>query len=251
MVVPCVSLIFALGASAEDVDPAKMRSDLVGSVVALRQPLRGSEITFESDGKPIPPIQRGSFARDALFRIDDLKLEGTSLLLSCHRVILLARATGKGLEFFPTDEKTRIVVVFKSREADDVRVVLDGIFRKTVETESLVDKYGRAFTKDRDLEPDRPVYQCKLQPIARPEPYGPAGGRMVAKVIVNEHGEPEAIGILSAPRLKGNTKIFIATLWNWRFAPYLRNGKPTSCAATVSMRFENPMRGRLNCNHGC
>jgi hypothetical protein len=237
-----VIALIAASLCAEEIDPAKLKRDFAGSVVALRQPLRGSEITFQADGNPVPPIQRGTFGRDALFRIDDLKLDGRSLQLMCHRVILLARSDKQGIEFFPTDEKTRIVVVLASRDADRARAVLDGIFRRNVETEGLLTNYARAFTREGVLEPDRPVFACKAQPINRPAPYGAAGGRMVAKVIVNERGEPEAIGILSAPEKKGDTTIFIETLWNWRFAPYLKNGKPSSCSATVGMRFVNRMR---------
>lgn len=238
-------------ASAEDIDPAQMKHDLAGSVIALRQPLRGTELTFEADGKPVPPIQHGTFARDGLFRVDDLKVEGRTLQLSCRRVILLARSDAKGMEFFPTDEKTRIAVVLDSLDAIRTRLVLDGIFRRSVDTENLLFNYARAFTREGTLEPERPVYRCALQPINRPAPYGVAGGRMVAKVIVNEHGEPEAIGILSAPKKKGDATIFIETLWNWRFAPYLKNGHPASCTATIGMHFENPEKARLHCNNRC
>lgn len=237
-----VLALLVASSRADEIDPAKLKRDFAGSVIALRQPLRGSEITFTSDGQPVPPLQRGTFGRDALFRIDDLKLDGRSLQLTCRRVILLARSDKQGIEFFPTDEKTRIIVVLASRDADRARAVLDGIFRRNVETEGLLTNYARAFTREGILEPERPVFLCKAQPINRPAPYGAAGGRLVAKVIVNERGEPEAIGILSAPKKKGDTTIFIETLWNWRFAPHLKNGKPTSCSATVGMRFVNTQR---------
>jgi hypothetical protein len=233
-------LVLFASAGAEEVDSTQLKRAFAGSIVALRQPLRGSEISFESDGKPVPPIQRGTFAHDALFRIDDLRLEGRSLQLICHRVILFARTDSKGIEFFPTDEKARISIVLTSREADSTRRSLDGIFRHPNETSDLLTNYAHAFTHDGTLEPDRPVVRCQLQPIARPAPYGPAGGKMVAKVIVNEHGEPEAIGVISSPKSKGDTKIFVETLWNWRFAPYLKEGKPTACTATIGMKFEPP-----------
>jgi len=233
-------LVMVATVCAEEIDPERMRHDLVGSVVSLRQPLRGMEITFDSNGTPVPPVQRGSFARDGLFRIDDLKVEGRSLLLNCHRVLMLARADSRSLEFFPIDEKARIIVVLASRDADSARHVLDNVFRQVAETETLLGNYARAFGRDGILEPGRPVMRCKLQPINRPAPYGPASGRMVAKVIVNERGEPEAIGVVSAPKSKGDTKVFVETLWNWRFAPFLKNGKPTSCTATIGLHFENP-----------
>lgn len=239
-------LVLLASAGAEEVDPAQLKRALTGSIVALRQPLRGSEIAFESDGKPVPPIQRGTFAHDALFRIDDLKLEGRSLQLTCHRVILFARTTSTAIEFFPTDEKTRISIVLTSREAASTRRSLDGVFRHPNETSDLLTSYAHAFTHDGTLEPDRPVVRCQLQPIARPAPYGPAGGKMIAKVIVNEHGEPEAIGVISSPKSKGDTKIFVETLWNWRFAPHLKEGKPTACTATIGIRFDpRPPRPRL------
>ena len=76
---------FGVSADADTIDPAKLRHDLSGSVVALRQPLRGAEIVFRSDGEPEPPLQRGTFARDALLRIDDVRLDGARLQLSCRR----------------------------------------------------------------------------------------------------------------------------------------------------------------------
>jgi hypothetical protein len=229
-------------ASAEAVDPAKLRKDFAGSVIALRQPLRGSEITFQPDGSPVPPIQRGTFARDALLRIDDVRLAGSALLFECHRMILVARSTGKGVEFFPANDKTRIVVLLRSPEAGSVERVLDSVFRRSAETQGLLTDYARAFTRDGLLEPNRPVVRCTLQPLARPTLYGVANGRFVARVIVNEWGEPEAIGVLSAPKSKGDVKTFITTLWDWRFVPYQKNGKATACSGSIAIHFEPRLR---------
>jgi hypothetical protein len=81
-----------------------------------------------------------------------------------------------------------------------------------------------------------------LQPLARPTPYGVANGRFVARVIVNEWGEPEAIGVLSAPKSKGDVKTFITTLWDWRFVPYQKNGKATACSGSIAIHFEPRLR---------
>lgn len=228
--------------SAEQIDAAKLKRDFSGSVIALRQPLRGSEITFQPDGDPVAPIQRGTFARDALVRIDDLRLQGSTISFECHRMILLARATGKGVEFFPTSEKTRIVVFLPSRETVSVERTLDSVFRRSAETQGLLTDYARAFTRDGQLEADRPVVRCNLQPLARPTPYGVANGRFVARVIVNEWGEPEAIGVLSAPKSKSDLKTFIATLWDWRFLPHQKNGKATACAGSIAIHFVARLR---------
>jgi hypothetical protein len=229
-------------ASAEQIDTARLKKDFSGSVIALRQPLRGSEITFQPDGDATPPIQRGTFARDAFVRIDDVRLENSSLLFECHRMILIARATGKGVEFFPAREKTRIVVFLQSREAGSVERTLDSVFRRSAETQGLLNDYARAFTQDGLLESGRPVVRCNLQLLARPTPYGVANGRFVARVIINEWGEPEAIGVLSAPNSKNDLRTFIATLWDWRFVPQQRNGKATACAGSIAIHFEARLR---------
>lgn len=226
-----------VAASADAIDPTKLRHDFSGSVVALRQPLRGAEIVFHSDGAPEPPLVRGTFARDALLRIDDVRLEGARLQFSCHRVILMARASGQGIEFFPTAEKTRLFVNLPSIETTSAQHVLDSVFRSSKDTTEVLTNYARAFRQDGVLEHDRPVARCKLQPLARPTPYGPANGRFVARVIINERGEPEAIGVLNAPKSKSDEKTFIETLWEWRFVPYQNHGVPTACTATIAMRF--------------
>jgi len=229
-------------AHADAIDPIKLRHDLSGSVVALRQPLRGTEIVFRSDGAPEPPLVRGTFARDGLLRIDDVRLDGARLQFSCRRVILMAHASGSGLEFFPTPEKTRLFVNLPSKEEKSARRALDAVFHSSKDTAQVLTNYGRAFTQNGVLDDDRRVRRCKLQPLARPAPYGPANGRFVARVIINERGEPEAIGVLKAPRSKSDEKIFIETLWEWRFVPYQDHGMPTACTATIAMRFETHAR---------
>jgi len=233
-----VIALIAASSCAEEIDPAKLKRDFAGSVIALRQPLRGSEITFASDGQPVPPIQRGTFARDALVRIEDVKLQGSTLSFECRRMILFARAAGKGVEFFPTSEKTRIMLILPSREAASVERELDAVFRRSAETQALLTSYARAFTQEGLLEPGRPVSRCKLQPLARPTPYGVANGRLVARVIINEWGEPEAVGVLSGPRSNSDLKIFVETLWDWRFVPYQKNGKATACSGLIAIRFQ-------------
>lgn len=225
-------------ADADAIDPAKLRHDLSGSVVALRQPLRGAEIVFRSGGEPEPPLQRGTFARDALLRIDDVRFDGARLQLSCRRVILTAHANGKGMEFFPTPEKTRIFINLPSREDQAAQRALDSVFRSSKDTAEVLTNYARAFNRDGMLESDRPVTRCKPLPLARPAPYGPANGRFVARVIINEHGEPEAVGVLSAPKSRSDEKIFLETLWEWRFVPHQFHGMPTACAGTIAMHFE-------------
>ncbi len=234
----------ALGicAHADAIDPAKLRHDLSGSVVALRQPLRGAEVVFRSDGGPEPPLVRGTFARDGLLRIDDVRLDGARLQFSCHRVILIARASGKGMEFFPTPEKTRLFVNLASREETSAQHALDSVFRTSKDTAAVLSNYARAFSQDDVLDGERRVTRCKLQPIARPAPYGLANGRLVAREIINERGEPEAIGVLNAPKSKSDEKIFLETLWEWRFVPYQNHGMPMACVATIAMRFEPHLR---------
>jgi hypothetical protein len=61
-------------------------------------------------------------------------------------------------------------------------------------------------------------------------------------VIINEWGEPEAIGVLSAPNSKNDLRTFIATLWDWRFVPQQRNGKATACAGSIAIHFEARLR---------
>lgn len=236
------SVGLGLCAHADAIDAAKLRHDLSGSVVALHQPLRGAEIVFRSDGEPLPPLLRGTFARDALLRIDDVRLDGARLQFSCHRVILMARANGRGIEFFPTPEKTRLFVNLPSQEEKTAQRALDSVFRSSKDTAEVLTNYARAFSQDGLLDDNRRVARCKLQPIARPTPYGPANGRFVARVIVNEHGEPEAIGVLTAPRSKSDEKIFLETLWEWRFAPYQSHGMPIACTATIAMRFDTHRR---------
>lgn len=233
---------FGVSAHADAIDPAKLRHDLSGSVVALRQPLRGAEVVFRSDGEPEPPLQRGTFARDALLRVDDVRLDGARLQLSCRRVILMTRANGKGLEFFPTPEKTRIFINLPSRENQVAQRALDSVFRSSKDTAEVLTNYARAFNHDGVLENDRPVTRCKPQLLARPAPFGPANGRFVARVIINEHGEPEAVGVLSAPKSKSDEKIFLETLWEWRFVPYQHHGMPTACTGTIAMRFASRPR---------
>lgn len=234
----------ALGicAHADAIDPAKLRHDLSGSVVALRQPLRGAEVVFRSNGEPEPPLVRGTFARDALLRIDDVRLDGARLQFSCHRVILIARANEKSMEFFPTPEKTRLFVNLASSDETSAQRALDSVFRTSKDTAAILSNYARAFSEDGVLDGQRRVTRCKLQPIARPAPYGPANGRFVARVIINERGEPEAIGVLNAPRSKSDEKIFLETLWEWRFVPYQNRGMPIACAATIAMRFDTHRR---------
>lgn len=244
-------LVVLASARGEDIDAVKLKQNMVGSVVALRQPLRGSEITFETDGHPVPPIQHGTFGRDALLRIDDLKIEGRSLEVDCRRVLMLARVKAKGMEFYPTNEKTRVIVILPSRSEQSAYAVLDRVFRRTAETGEVLTNYGRAFGQDGVLEPDRRVRSCQLRVIAHPAPYGPAGGKFRGRVIVNEFGEPEAVSVVDAPKSKREFKIYIATLWDWRFAPSFENGKRTACTSDIVMRFANRERNRLHCNNGC
>src|SRR5690242_12796071 len=89
-------LVMIASARGEDINPASLKQAFVGSVVALRQPLRGAEVTFQTDGTPIPPVLRGTFGRDALLRIEDVKLDGRSLAIDCRRVLMLARSRAKG-----------------------------------------------------------------------------------------------------------------------------------------------------------
>lgn len=238
----CAVLGFSATATAEAIDPVKLRRDFNGTVVALRQPLRGAEIIFHSDGAAEPPLVRGTFGRDALLRVDDVRLDGARLQFSCHRVILMARATGQGIEFFPTTEKIRLFVNLPSVETRSAQRVLDAVFRSSKDTAEVLINYARAFRQDGLLENDRPVTHCKLQPLARPAPYGPANGRFVARVIINERGEPEAIGVLNAPKSKSDEKTFIETLWEWRFVPYQNHGIATACTATIAMRFQPHVR---------
>jgi hypothetical protein len=233
----CAIVGFGVAAHADAIDPAKLRRDFTGSVVALRQPLRGAEIVFRPDGAPQPPLVRGTFARDALLRIDDVRLYGFRLQFACHRVILMARANGKGIEFFPAMEKTRLFVDLPSNETASAQRVLDSVFRSSKDTAEVLTNYARAFSQDGVLDDDRRVTRCKLQPLDRPAPYGPANGRFVARVIINERGEPEAIGVLNGPKSKSDEKTFIETLWEWRFAPYQNHGMPSACTATIAMRF--------------
>jgi len=164
---------------------------------------------------------------------------------------MLARSKTKGIEFFPTDEKTRIIVHLPSRAEHSTYAALDRVFRRTAETASLLNNYGHAFGSEGELEPNRPVKSCDLRVLAHPAPYGVAGGKFQGRVIVNEFGEPEAVSVIEAPKSKREFKIYIATLWDWRFAPSFENGKPTACSSDISMHFANPNRGRRLCDHGC
>jgi hypothetical protein len=220
----------------EEVTPAQLKKQFLGSVLALRTPLRGSELTFLPSGKPAPPVLRGSFGRDGILRVEDVRLDGPNLRFETRRETLVAVNPGSALKFDATGERARLTIVLPSREKKEVDQLLDAIFRPRTEAMQTLRHYNEGIRSDATIDtPDFSLSRCKLTALAKPGPASFISGRFIARVIINEDGEPDAIAIRLGPRSNGDLHTLVNMLWNWRFAPNHKPGKPAYCTANLGV----------------
>jgi hypothetical protein len=220
----------------EEISAAQLKREFTGSILALRTPLRGSELIFLPSGQPAPPVLKGSFGRDGILRVEDVRLDGSNLTFNTRREILVATRAEATLQFDPTSERARVTIVLPSREKKEVDHLLDVIFRRRDEAVSTLTHYNRGINSDEKLEtPEFSLSRCKIVAVAKPAPSAFLSGRFVARLIINQDGEPEAIAIKQGPKSSGDVHTLVSMLWNWRFVPNHKPGKPSYCAANLGV----------------
>lgn len=236
----CCFILIALvsPALAGEISSDELKHEFVGHTFALRQPLRGTEIAFLPDGTPVPPTFKGTFGRDALIHVFEVKLEGPNLIIRGRRSVLIAPRFGAPFQLIQTEEKTKVTVALPTLTRSDLDRLLATVFLGRAEFQITVRNYQSGLQWPGVLQPDRPVYTgCKLQALSSPGPRAWIKGRILARMIVNELGEPEAIALEKPLSSKSDQAELLAALWNWRFAPVRRNGKPVACSSALGLNF--------------
>lgn len=206
----------------------EIQQQLPGHIVALRVPFKGEEIVFASDGKPVPPILKGTFGRDGLITIESVKAdENGNVIFRGHRAVLLS-FEGEPLHPVATTDKVRFGL---TAAADEVSHSLARVILSPAELQNVSADYNRALRQSGRLGNDREVVtDCRLTPIATPVAREFWGKKLYARILVNELGEPEAVFFTRPITKKSDKDALLSTLWNWRFAPLRRNGKLASCS---------------------
>jgi hypothetical protein len=235
LVLLALSLVPSL-LNGEEISAAQLKHDFVGSVLALRTPLRGSELIFLPSGQPAPPVMKGSFGRDGILRVEDVRLDGSNLTFSTRREILVATRPEATLQFDLTNERAKLTIVLPSREKKEVDRLLDAVFRRRGEVVTTLTHYNRGISSEETIDtPEFSLSRCKIVALAKPKPSTFLSGRFIARLIINEEGEPEAIAIKQGPKSSGDVHTLVYMLWNWRFAPNHKPGKPSYCTANLGV----------------
>lgn len=207
---------------------------LIGHTVALRVPFKGSEIYFDLDGRPIPPFLKGTLGRDGFVTISAISRDDHNVTLTGHRAALLSFAPGEPLQLMEAGEAVRIGFAVASQTPEELGRRIAGIIHSVTENKELLSAYNRAMRHNVKLAGREVITDCELRAIAMPITRSLIGKKIEAKVIINELGEPDALGFRTS--LKRHEKAAAAaSVWNWRFAPIRSNGKLVSCSHNMTI----------------
>lgn len=237
---PLFHLVLVLAAlvsssMAAEISFEELKSKLPGHTVALRLPLKGSEIFFDLDGKPIPPYLKGTMGRDGFITVSDIRLDDNNVILTGHRALLISFAANEPLHLVKAKEKVTVGFVVPSSSPQDVSHQLELVIHPPGQIYDIIAAYNLALKKPVMVDDRQIATDCKLQTMATPITRTLVGKKIQAIVIANEYGEPDALALRSGLKRGSEKEDAVISLFNWRFAPVRFKGKLVSCTHAMTI----------------
>ena len=238
-------------AFASDVEK-ELKRQYEKQVLALRSPVRGTHLEFDSSGKPLDSSQDSWTVHGAIYieRIsigpDRLHMEGP--------IVALGNENKKGKpEIIPLGKPIRVEIHLDhpATSADDLRALLDSVFfLDEKDREHAVPDFRRADFVDTS----EPAYRFKgankdgvTAPVGThtPEPefteesrrQGLRHGTVMLETLVDKSGTVARIRIVRAQGM-GLDQQAVEAVKTWRFQPARRNGEPIAILINIEVSFD-------------
>jgi TonB family protein len=245
-----------------------LRKTYVGSQQLLRHFYSADALKFDASGNPKNREKEGPWTMLSGVMIDDLRLKSGSLELYGHRQLLVFDEQSKQIRGVKTDEKFRIEIETHNGPDQGPRLeaALARVFVRTEELASIVPDYwqdymarltgkltagapcdsSNARTDDENGRPPAAAVSTGIaeglkihdaQPgysaIARA--YRVQGG-LALRAVIDKAGNVSRVCILQALGA-GIDDDMVTTVRQWKYQPYLLNGKPVEIQTTIRAKF--------------
>jgi Gram-negative bacterial TonB protein C-terminal len=241
------------------------RKFLPGKTLLLRAPYKSDNLKFDAQGKLLNGSEMGMLPTDGLLLVEDASLKKDTIELKGKRVALALLMSEKDrLTYLPTNRKFKLSMELSVSPTSEEelmrslnRVFLGGNVEQALENywRPAVDISQPCSEKDKQsdglvglLEATRPVYRCVIpQKVTAPKAIQAKDpnfsfsalneaekGLIKLRVLLNERGLPEVIGVASDPG-NGAVAEAITAVSRWRFSPATRNGQPVAVIIEVEI----------------
>lgn len=259
----CGLLLVVLAASAEENAQKTLDKILLGRPVQLRIPCGDANLQYDRQGKLLNSSQPSPWTVDGVFMVDKISLAKDKLEIKGNRVLvalklgpnagLISLQTKKSVKVivndFPSDAKTEQVLAMLDHlfVGGNVREHIANYWKASIDISQSLEQMRK---QSRDgivgrFDQERPVYLPETEYRVNPPKmlsaldadYGRSALRANGevseiRVLVNEYGRPELVGLLRDTKGDFGLQTLYAVA-HWKFSPAVKDGAPVASLISV------------------